>query len=320
MSVVADLFRLPNSGVLEPMLPDPFKDETTDLEGFVKQNPTVLGNGVRIFAEQIDTGFGDRLDLLALDESASSGELLLIELKNVTADEKVLLQALRYGSWMVGNPDSVRLLLERQSIDASAIDIRPIIVIVAPEIENGLVEMSQYISDFQFSFVEISRFKDREDRFVLINRKTPLGKVPPGVQARDDWDWEKYQHDLKISAERIETGKTFASQLLEMVDEHGWQIEMRFRKWYVPFQLPGPWNVFELGLSRASGSGTGWNIAIKLPAPPESGQFPGWAQNPKWEDNYKQVRLALSDQTLDLRDLEPLLEAAYEHVRKKAGV
>jgi hypothetical protein len=317
---MADLFRLPATGLLEPMEPDPFKDETVDLEGFIKRNPTVLGNGVRVFAEQVDTGFGDRIDLLALDESSTSGELLLIELKNVSADEKVLLQALRYASWMVGNPDSVRLLLERQSIDASTIDIRPIIIIVAPEIESGLIEMSQYVSDFQFSFVEISRFKNGGDRFVLINWRTPVGKAPPGVQARDDWDWEKYQRDLKISAERIDTGKMFASQLLDLADEHGWQVEMRFRKWYVPFQLPGPWNVFELGLSGATGSGTGWNIAIKLPGPPEASDLPSWVVSPKWEASYNNVRITLPERGLNLRDLEPLLEAAYEYVRKKAGV
>jgi hypothetical protein len=95
---------------------------------------------------------------------------------------------------------------------------------------------------------------------------------------------------------------------------------MRFRKWYVPFQLPGPWNVFELGLSGATGSGTGWNIAIKLPGPPEASDLPSWVVSPKWEASYNNVRITLPERGLNLRDLEPLLEAAYEYVRKKAGV
>ncbi|HWO72961.1 MAG TPA: hypothetical protein VNN21_05330 [Dehalococcoidia bacterium] len=317
-----DIFRVGRAGVVEAVATDPFRDEVNDLEGFLKKNPSLLGDGVRIFAEQVDTGLGDRLDLLAIDQASGAGQLLLIELKNVRADIRVLLQALRYATWVMSNPDSVRYLLSRNQIDAESVELKPTIIIVAPEIDTELVEMSRYVSGFQFSFIQIERFRQGDDHLVVVQRKLPERTQPPGVTVQEDWDWERYQKDLKVSPERIEAGKTFAGQLLAIIDKNGWNLEMRFRKLSCPFQLPGAWNVFALTLSGASGAGAGWNIVIKLPSPPtEFGlSLPEWANNPRWEEDYKQIRIALPSKEIDLSELEPVLTAAYEYVRQKAHI
>jgi hypothetical protein len=323
MNLLADLFRVSGTGDVEPVQTDAFKDEVGDLESFLKRNPGILGDGVEIFAEQIDTGLGDRLDLLAVDKSVGTGELLLIELKNVRADIRVLLQSLRYASWIMSNPDSVKYLLAKANLDAEAIEVKPTVMIVAPEIDTELVEMSRYVGGFQFSFIQIERFRHDGAHLVVVQRKVPERSTSPaGVSAQTDWSWEKYQQELKVSPERIEMGKRFANQLLALIDRHGWNLEMRFRKWYCPFQLPGSWNVFDLALSGASGSGTGWSLAIKLPGTPDrlGLDLPIWAASPKWEEGYKQIRLQLPDKSVDLNELEHVLSAAYEHVRQKANV
>ena len=53
---------------------------------------------------------------MALDASLEQGKLLLIELKNKGVETGILLQVLRYASWVSQNPDSVRLLLEKNGI------------------------------------------------------------------------------------------------------------------------------------------------------------------------------------------------------------
>jgi len=222
----------------------------------------------------------------------------------------------------MSNPDSVRYLLSKSQIDAESVELKPAIIIVAPEIDTELVEMSRYVSGFQFSFIQIERFRQGEDHLVVVQRKLPERTQPPGVTSQEEWGWEKYQRDLKVSAERIEVGKVFANQLLTLVDKNGWNLEMRFRKWYCPFQLPGAWNVFDLSLSGASGASTGWRIAVKLPSPPDQLGFslPQWAGNPRWEENYKQIRIDLTRMDIDLAELEPLLSASYEYVRQKANI
>ena len=313
-----ELFRAPESGHLEPVPVDPFPSEL-ELETYVKDNPGLLGERVRVVAEQVDTGRGDRLDLLAIDESLETSQLLLVELKNVAADTNVLLQVLRYASWIMANPDSVRLLLQKQQIDTAALEIKPTIVIAAPEIRDEILELSRYTAGFQFSFIQVKRFRHGSERFVVVERKYPPGPLPPGVSVQEDWDWDKYQRDLKMPPTRVELGKELAGDLQGLIGEQGWDIMMRFRKYYIAFQLAagGGWNVFGL-----QPSGKGWGIWVKLPSSPESLalDMPGWVKEAKWDEKWHQATLFVDTGNLDLSSLIPLLKTAYEHVRKQAGL
>ncbi len=222
----------------------------------------------------------------------------------------------------MANPDSIRYQLARSQIDAEAVELKPSIVIVAPEIDTELIEMSRYVSGFQFSFIQIERFRLGDEHLVVVQRRIPESGKATKVNVQDEWGWDKYEQVLKVSPDRIENGKRFADQLLAIVNENAWNLEMRFRKWYCPFQLPGSWNVFDLGLTGATGTGSGWTIAVKLPSPLEQLDvaLPSWVVNPKWEESYKQVRISIPDKKADLTELKPLLEIAYEHVRQKAGI
>jgi hypothetical protein len=319
---MADLFKIDGSGLVQSVPTDPFLDEVGDLEQFLKKNPGLLGDGVQIFAEQMDTGAGDRIDLLAVDQSSVTGQLLLIELKNVRADIKVLLQALRYATWIVSNPDSIRYQLSRKNIDAESVELKPSIWIVAPDIDTELIEMSWYVSGFEFSFIQIERFRTGSEHLVVVQKRIPQRNKATRTTVQDEWNWEKYQQILKISPERIANGKRFSEQLKSVVHENGWNLEMMFRKGYCPFQLPGSWNVFDLSSTGATGAGTGWTIAIKLPSPLNELDVvvPTWVNNPKWEEAYKQVRITIPAKDTDLTELQPLLAKGYEYVRQKAGL
>jgi hypothetical protein len=310
------VFRIGPQAAVEAVAEAPFVDEVSDLESFVKKNPGILGERVTIFAEQVDTGLG-RMDLLAMDQSLEQEKLLLIELKNKPADINVLLQVLRYASWVSTSPDSIKLLLGKAKLDAEKADLKPRIVIVAPDIEDELVELSQYIAAFEFSFLQVRRFRLGSEFLVVVESKavTPEKKTAVGVQ--EEWDWERYERDLKIPKARLDLAKWLVSEIQSVFAEKGWSLEFRFRKGYTPFQMPGGWNV----IGTENRWAKGWCIWFKLPAPPEELALavPSWAEQTYWSKDYHTIYMNVSRRDIDFRELDPFFERAYRYVAELSG-
>lgn len=297
----------------------PFTDEVSDLESFVKTNPHMLAEQVTIIAEQVDIGPSGRIDLLAVDRSLEQGKLLLIELKNEPAKIDVLLQVLRYASWASINPDSIRLLLERGKVPAEKSDLTPRIVIVAPEITDELVELSQYVTAFEFSFLEVKRFRLGSEFLVAVDTKAGTGGVRPSVGAQEEWSWERYEADLGITKERIELAKWLVDQVKQVCTDKGWPLELKFRKGYTPFQFPGAWNV----IGTENKWSKGWCIWFKMKAPPqELGlQAPSWATQTYWSPQWHQFYLNVTAQKgVNFQELLPFFEQAYAYVAELSGV
>jgi hypothetical protein len=312
-----ELFRIGTDRRASKVAEEAFRDEVSDLEGFIKANPTILGEKVNIFAEQIDTGLGSRLDLLGVDQSLETGKLLLVELKNEPADVRVLLQVLRYAGWVSSSPDSVRLLLERRGIDASKVEITPRIVVLAPAIQDELVELSQYITTFEFTFIEVRRFKQGDEQFVVVERRTAVPRTSSMVTAQEEWAWERYERDLKLAPDKVALGRLLAETLSEMLSRRGVTLEMRFRKGYTPFQMQGGWNV----IGTESRWASGWSIWFKLPASPEELQLPlpSWAKQTHWAPQWNTFYVNVTDQRADLEEVSDLLDASLRYVADRSG-
>jgi hypothetical protein len=311
------VFRIGPQAAVEAVAEAPFADEVSDLESFVKNNPDILGERVRIFAEQVDTGLG-RMDLLAMDQSLEQEKLLLIELKNKPADTNVLLQVLRYASWVSTSPDSIRLLLERSALDAENADLKPKIVIVAPDIEDELIELSQYIAAFEFSFLEVKRFRLGSEFLVVVENKAIAPEKKAGVTAQEEWDWERYERDLKIPRARLELARWLVSKMQDACAEKGWPLEFRFRKGYTPFQMPGGWNV----IGTENRWSKGWCIWFKLPAPPEDLGLPvpSWSQQTYWAKDWHIFYMNVTSRDIDFGELDPFLEQAHAYVAEISGL
>ena len=106
----------------------------------------------------------------------------IVELKNKIADEKVLLQTLRYANWIRNNPDTVRYQIKKQSlnIDAEEIDTESIkVLIVAPRITQALAELCQYITGFEFEFIELQRFKDQTGEIYAVTNVLEVESPEP---------------------------------------------------------------------------------------------------------------------------------------------
>src|SRR5208282_4321341 len=67
------------------------------LEEMIVAAPRVLSDEWMLIGRQEDTGFGGRIDLLAI---APDGSLVLIELKRGRTPRDVVAQALDYASWV----------------------------------------------------------------------------------------------------------------------------------------------------------------------------------------------------------------------------
>lgn len=311
------VFRIGPQAAAEAIAEAPFADEVSDLESFLKRNPSILGEQVRIFAEQVDTGLG-RMDLLGMDESLEQGKLLLIELKNKPVDTNVLVQVLRYASWVSTSPDSIKLLLEKRGLDAENADLKPKIVIVAPDIEDELVELSQYIAAFEFSFLQVKRFRLGSEFLAVVESKAiaPEKKTPVSVQ--EEWDWGRYERDLKIPKARLELAKWLVSEIQNVCAEKGWSLEFRFRKGYTPFQMLGGWNV----IGTENRWAKGWCIWFKLPAPPEELALPvpSWVEQTYWSKDYHTIYMNVTRRDVDFRELDPFFEQAYAYVAEISGL
>ena len=68
------------------------------LEDILDGDITIANPGWMVIGRQVDTGFGSRIDLLAID---AVGNLVLLELKRDQTPREVIAQVLEYGAWLV---------------------------------------------------------------------------------------------------------------------------------------------------------------------------------------------------------------------------
>jgi hypothetical protein len=96
-----------------------------------------------------------------------------------------------------------------------------------------------------------------------------------------DWDWVKYNEELKVSEERLAVGRAMAEQLERLVASDSLPWKLQFRKGYLALLRPGGYRVAIIDIY--------WKnvprFAIRLPDTPETLQlespFPELA--PSWD-------------------------------------
>ena len=138
---MSKLLKIDSDGTLKHLQEQPFANEVDDLQNFIKSNPTMLGDNVHLIANQLDTGTGKRLDILAVEEiDEGMFRPVIVELKNTTADTKAFLQVLKYANWTLTNIDSVRLHAKNAGVKYKEIDNSNVgVIIVAPDISDELI-------------------------------------------------------------------------------------------------------------------------------------------------------------------------------------
>jgi hypothetical protein len=300
-----ELLRI-RSGAVDRAEVAPFKNEVQDLQSYLETHLDLITPGMRLLARQLDTGEQDRLDILAAEPWANGHRPVIVELKNITADEEVLLQCLRYARWLMTNPDSLRLYAQKLGIDVSPGPMK--VVIVAPEISTRTIELASFMKgNLDFEFVEVQRFRLGTEDLLIIDRRVPVDALKR-VQSsqQEQWGWTRYETELRIKPATLELARRMFERVQKLNDERGWGLVPVFRKWYVPFQLNGS-NKIILTFSSTSGV----DLEVKLPEEPS---LLGLPANPgqKWSTEYHQVAFRLKPEDDSLTTWLPFIERAMK--------
>jgi hypothetical protein len=229
----------------------PFQDEVHDMAEFVKKNPEIFGEDAKIISQELKHGPDDRrVDFLVYyPNDALVG---IVELKNVIATEKVLLQTLRYADWLRKNPDTLKYAVSRSNqIDPEKLDLSSLkIVIIAPKISTLTVELSQYIcDDFDFEFIQLQRFVDDCGEFAVIEPvEAEVRKIGPSTQKLVYSD-EAYA-ERGIDKSKLDVLSQARDELLVICEQESFKLTTRFFKNAIKFQTPGGRNVFFISIRK----------------------------------------------------------------------
>lgn len=305
-----DLFRLVKDSPAEPVKEEPFENEA-EFEGFVCDNPQLLGDGIKIVDRQVPCGAG-RMDILALDEPGKQNRVVIVELKNVPAGINVLLQTLRYANWATSNRDSVLVLLQEKGIRNANIVFDPIrVIVVAPEIEDALLDLSQHIKEtFVFDFIELRRFKRNGERFVIVTRPGSGDDLTGETDDIEDWGWDQYRDRLGWTNEEVKLGQALFSRLEKKIQSKGWDLESRFVKSYIAF-YQGRERV--VGLNRKGKDGF-YIFFMGRPVTDLGISVPEHLKIIEHPQHKRTDALIVNDPNFDLDQLDSLLGASYDIV------
>jgi hypothetical protein len=292
----------------------PFADETHDMADFFEQHPQLLGPDTVIICRELQVGTADksrRIDFLTFDNELN--QVGIVELKNQFADEKILLQVLRYANWLRNNPDTIRYQVQKRNlkINAEEIDTEGLkIFIVAPKISRALAELCQYITTFEFEFVQIQRFKDKDGEIYavtdIVEVETP---APTPSRARGEYDLAWYESQ-GVRSEQMTELKEGITRLESICNEQGWDLGVRYVKWSVRFQNPNGRNAFFIHVRKTSKHHLRMCLGREF-VPDSLTLEPHVRKNLRHGKKSSRV-WSLSFNLDHLNDYMPLLKAAYE--------
>ena len=305
------IVKIDTQGTIQKLEPVHFANEVDELQAYIRNNPTILGDNISIIAEQLDTGSGKKLDMLALEEIRNGVvRPVVVELKNVDADTDALLQVLRYANWALSSTDSVRLYKEKSKVKSKEMDNSSVkVIIVAPAVKGELLELSNYIvNSIDFGFLEFRRFKDTDGDILSLDWKTPVAPSGSITYVQREWNWTTYETELKISADRIQIGKYLFDGLERLNSEKGWGLTPVFRKYYVAFKKSG-YNIVEIDLYSKP-----CYLGIQLSKPPKELElpeiYPEFEQH--YSGDYRRYWFRITNTDIEIADFSEHIEKALK--------
>ncbi len=131
------------------------------LEDMIVREPGILSSEWMFIGQQEQTGFGGRIDLLAI---APDGSLVLVELKRHRTPREIVAQALDYAAWVENlSNDRIAQVYQRYSnggsldaafherfgikLDEETLNDSHQIVLVAAELDNATERIIKYLND-----------------------------------------------------------------------------------------------------------------------------------------------------------------------------
>ena len=174
-----------------------------------------------------------------------------------------------------------------------------------------MVELGGYIGkNIDFEFVQFERFQDNQGDLLLLERKIPSTTPTSITTVQEEWNWERFEKELKINKERLRIGKYLYDSLMKLNDEHDWGMTPIFRKYYIPFKKAG-WNILEIDLYSRN-----CHLAIQLPKAPEELGIPKIYPDLEQEYNpdYHRYYFSITDTDLDPSGFIEYIEKALKEL------
>ncbi len=313
---MADLFKIDSKTELKRVEKYPFRDEVNDMEDFIRSNPKILGDIV-ILSEQVkrEETKTHIIDLLGLDKEEN--KIVIIELKNRSANEGDIPQILGYASSLKSNPDFVRSKIQEYFrkegnlepyIDS--VDMEPKVVLIAPSFSGELMKQCSLIN-LDIDFVELSRYKDQSDIFVTVDYEEIEEISRALTREREVWNWETYKSKLNYSDKKIKFAQLLVEQADKIVVEENLELKKTFRKGYINYKY-GFRSSFWIDLW----STTDCIFACYIDKEPDLKKIDlspdGFKIKWKKESNIWEIRIVSPG--FDLNKLLPVIKASYKYI------
>ena len=220
--------------------------ERSDLQEWVRKNPEILGDSVRIVTFEFDAWQGrnrraaDRLDLLGLDED---GRLVVVELKRGPAPDTVEMQAIKYaamasrftaptlgtahagylsamGGSLVDSTEALRQLEDHIGGVFDPDTLRqPRIVLIAERFPPQVSASSVWLTEMgiQVTLIEFSAWKTANDILLTVSQTWPIPDTedfvlsPRQIGLRDVQDGARNRRETNavkqiVDGELLESG------------------------------------------------------------------------------------------------------------------
>lgn len=247
-------------------------------------------------------------DMIGVD---AEGNVVIIENKNVTVDEKIIAQVLEYAIWAETNPDSLKnIWLEAapEGVEPDWDNLQIRIIVVAPEIKKHLVRFVGKIG-YQTDLFELKRYVIDNNEFLLVNQLEPERLVSKTVHTTQEWGFDYYR--TEHNRESVKQMEKVVALVDSFVKKNGWELEKKFNKHYVGYKygFPNVMGVNWLG-SRSFG------LYFKLPDEPKSvpKNIKGLEYR-QYSDRWKQLEYKVTAANFDINKIKPLVEAAYKNIK-----
>ena len=188
-------------------------DSEDRLETWIAQDPSLLGMDVLIIGRQVTTGFGKRIDLLAIDDE---GNLVIIELKRDMTSRETVAQVLDYASWVNAlSPEAINGIasdyLKKPLADAfkerfetaipDNINTSHRLLIVASELDDSSERIVQYLSTVCSLDINVVFFTCFQHNGVeLVGRSWLMDPVAVEARVRPpSQSWDKFPNLALVS-------------------------------------------------------------------------------------------------------------------------
>ena len=250
----------------------------------------------------------ERIDLVGVD---NENNILVIEIKDETADESVIPQVMRYALWVETHPDAIKSLwLEQKEIPEDFIfdwdkEFLVKIMIIAPSFKPSVQKLINRIT-YPVELIEFKKFKDGETDYVFLNKVLiDTEKSHKPVSSIREYDLKFYKKQYNPNS--AEEFWKLANKIERFVNKKGWNLTRNNNQWYVSFKYGFP---IVFGVTFIGSKSFG--IFFKIPETiSRKIKIKGYTPH---KVERREVLYKVNTSKIDLKVFEPLFEASYAYI------